>query len=82
MPFQEFSVESLERLLAQLKKAKLPNAKIEVSPSEDARHCTCSSSLVHVLVYTSHSISDEHEFKDLLALYQYCSDCKNAVRVL
>ncbi len=82
MPFQEFTANSLEQLLAELKKAKIPNARIEVSTSEDSRHYACSKPLVNVLVYTSHSLGEEQEYKDLLALYQYCPDCKNAARVL
>jgi hypothetical protein len=82
MPFQEFTATSVEHLLAELKKAKIPDARIEVSTSEDGRHYACSKPLVNVLVYTSHSLGEEQEYKDLLALYQYCPDCKNAVRVL
>ena len=82
MPFQEFTSPSLEQLLADLKKAKIPDARIEVSTSEDGRHYACSKPLVNVLVYTSHSLGEEQEYKDLLALYQYCPDCKNAARVL
>jgi len=82
MPFQEFTANSLEQLLAELKKAKIPNARIEVSTSEDGRHYACSKQLMNVLVYTSHSLGEEQEYKDLLALYQYCPDCKNAARVL
>jgi len=82
MPFQEFTANSLEQLLAELKKAKIPNARIEVSTSENGRHYACSKPLVNVLVYTSHSLGEEQEYKDLLALYQYCPDCKNAARVL
>src|SRR5436309_15795669 len=82
MPFQEFTANSLEQLLAELKKAKIPNARIEVSTSEDGRHYACSKSLVNVVVDTSHSLVDDQEYKDLLALYQYCPDCKNAARVL
>ncbi|HEV2120175.1 MAG TPA: hypothetical protein VGS11_08760 [Candidatus Bathyarchaeia archaeon] len=82
MPFQEFTATSLEQLLAELKKAKIPDARVEVSTSEDGRHYACSKPLVNVLVYTSHSLGEEQEYKDLIALYQYCPDCKNAVRVL
>jgi hypothetical protein len=82
MPFQEFTANSLEHLLAVLKKAKVPDAQIEVSASEDGRHYACSKPLLNVLMYTSRSVGEEQEYKDLLALYQYCPDCKNAVRVL
>ena len=82
LPFQEFTADSLDILLGQLKKAKIPDSRIEVSSSQDARHYACSRPLVNILVYTSHSIGEEQDYKDLIALYQYCSDCKNAVRVL
>jgi hypothetical protein len=82
MPFQEFTAENLEILLGQLKKAKIPDASIEVSSSEEGRHYACSAPLVNILVYVSRSIGEEQDYKDLIALYQYCSDCKNAVRVL
>src|SRR2546425_13212737 len=82
MPFQEFTATSVEHLLAELKKAKIPDARIEVSTSEDGRHYACSKPLVYVLIYTSHSLGEEQEYKDLIALNQYCLDCKNAVRVL
>jgi len=82
MPFQEFTAPSVEHLLAELKKARIPDAQIEVSTSEDSRHYACSKPLVNILVYTSRSIGEEQDYKDLIALYQYCSDCKNAVRVL
>ena len=82
MPFQEFTASSVEHLLAELKNAEIANARIEVSTSEDGRHYACSKPLVNVLVYTSHSLGEEQEYKDLIALYQYCPDCKNAVRVL
>ncbi len=82
MPFQEFTAVSLESLLADLKKTRVPDATIEVSASDDGRHYACSKPLLNVLVYTSRSVGEEQEYKDLLALYQYCPDCKNAVRVL
>ena len=82
MPFEEFTASSLEHLLGELKKAKIPDAQIEVSSSEDGRHYACSKPLVNILLYTSRNIGEEQDYKDLIALYQYCSDCKNAVRVL
>jgi hypothetical protein len=82
IPFEEFTADSLEILLRQLKKAKIADAQIEVSSSEDGRHYACSKPLVNILVYTSRNIGEEQDYKDLIALYQYCSDCKNAVRVL
>lgn len=82
MPFQEFTADSLDILLGQLKKADIADARIEVSSSEDGHHYACSQPLTNILVYTSRNIGEEQDYKDLIALYQYCSDCKNAVRVL
>lgn len=82
MPFQEFKASSLERLLAELKNAKIQNSHIDVSTSEDNRHYACSRPLVNILLYKSNNLGGEQEYKDLLALYQYCPDCKNAARVL
>ena len=82
LPFQEFTADSLDILLGQLKKADIADARIEVSSSEDGRHYACSKPLTNILVYTSRNIGEEQDYKDLIALYQYCSDCKNAVRVL
>ena len=82
LPFQEFTAESLDILLEQLKKTDIADARFEVSSSEDGRHYACSKSLTNILVYTSRNIGVEQDYKDLIALYQYCPDCKNAVRVL
>src|SRR5260370_42544599 len=82
MPFQELKATTLEQLLEELKNAKIPDARVEGSTSEDGRHYACSKPLVNVLVYTSHSLGDVREYKDLLALYQYCPDCKNSIRIL
>jgi|SRR5712664_1343940 len=82
MPFQEFTAKSLDDLLAELKKAEIADASVEVSSSEDGKHYACSAPLSNILVYVSRSIGEEQDYKDLIALYQYCSDCKNAVRVL
>jgi hypothetical protein len=82
LPFQEFKSSSLERLLTDLKNVKIPHSQIEVSSSEDARHYACSKPLVNILMYTSNSLGRDQEYKDLIALYQYCPGCKNATRVL
>src|SRR2546422_11733834 len=50
LPFQEFTVSSLEALLSILKKARLKDAEIEVSTSEDSQHRKCSNPMSHVLV--------------------------------
>jgi hypothetical protein len=81
LPFQEFTAPSLESLLGLLKKGKIKNSEIEVSSSEESQHTACSKPLYHVLVMTAKG-EGEGEFRDLVALYQYCPDCRMAVRVL
>lgn len=81
LPFQEFTVASLEALLNLLRKARIRDSEIEVSTSEEGQHTTCSKPLMHVLVTTGRGVG-EGQYKDLAALYQYCPGCGVAVRVL
>jgi len=82
MPFQEFTANTLDQLLEELKNAKIPTHESRCPRLRMVVTMLVSKPLVNVLVYTSHSLGEEQEYKDLLALYQYCPDCKNAVRVL
>ncbi len=81
LPFQEFRAPTLEALLDLLKNARIKDAEIEVSNSEESQHTMCSKPLVHVLVMSTKGASDA-AYKDLAALYQYCPECHLAVRVL
>lgn len=81
LPFQEFTVSSLEALLNILKKARIKDSEIEVSTSEESQHTTCSKPIIHVLVMTAKG-EGAGEHKDLAALYQYCPGCGSTVRVL
>ena len=81
LPFQEFTAQSLEALLNVLKRAKIPNSEIEVSTSDESQHTACSKPLVHILV-TITKQADAGELRDLAALYQYCPECHQGVRVL
>jgi len=81
LPFQEFTVPTLDGLLNMLKKARIKNSEIEVSTSEEGQHTTCSKPLVHVLVMSARNVGGD-VYRDLCALYQYCPGCGNAVRVL
>jgi len=81
LPFQEFTVSSLEALLNTLKKARIKDSEIEVSTSEESQHTACSKPIIHVLVMTAKG-EGAGEHKDLAALYQYCPGCGSAVRVL
>ncbi len=81
LPFQEFTAPTLDTLLNLLKKARIKEAEIEVSNSDESKHTTCSKPLVHVLVMSTKG-TDEAAYRDLAALYQYCPECHLAVRIL
>ena len=81
LPFQEFTVSSLEALLNILRKARIKDSEIEVSTSEESQHTMCSKPIMHVLVMTDKG-EGAGEHKDLAALYQYCPGCGITVRVL
>jgi hypothetical protein len=81
LPFQEFTVSSIEALLNLLKKARIKDSEIEVSTSNESQHTTCSKPLFHILVMTAKG-EGAGAFRDLAALYQYCPECRLAVRVL
>jgi len=72
MPFKEFTGDYFGAATRRTKEGQNSDARVEVSTSEDGRHYACSKPLVNVLVYTSHSLGEEQDYKDLLALYQYC----------
>ncbi len=79
VPFEEFPVPKLDDLLRHLEDAKPAGWVVEVSAMEDAQHFGCMQPLVHVLVHRS----DEAPAPESMGIiYQYCSRCKTAVRVL
>ena len=79
VPFEEFPVSELADLLRRLEEAKPADWIVEVSNTEDAQHMACMKSLVHVLVHRS---DEDPTPGSMGVIYQYCPNCKTAVRVL
>ncbi|HZY94852.1 MAG TPA: hypothetical protein VFE98_08370 [Candidatus Bathyarchaeia archaeon] len=79
-PFEEFSIPKLEDLLALVDKMRPPESVVEVSPVQDTPHVVCMMPLTHILVHSAEG--SEHQAEIVYAMYQYCSHCKLAVRVL
>ena len=69
----------LDDLLRHLEEAKPDGWVVEVSDLEEAQHVECMQSLVHILV---HSSAEGPAPGSMGVIYQYCSSCKTAVRVL
>jgi hypothetical protein len=79
VPFEEFSVPELDDLMLHLAKVKPDGWTIEVSTIEDAQHMDCMQPLVHILI---HSTDEDPAPRTMGIMYQYCANCKTAVRVL
>ncbi len=79
VPFEEFTVKQVEELVTQLEKSKPKDASIEVSPMEDSHHSPCMQEMTAVMV---HDIDESRDRPQIYALYQFCSICQTAIRVL
>ena len=75
IPFEEFSVKTIDQLVTELEKSKPDGATIEVAPMEDSHHSPCLQEMQSIVVQ---SVGPEGAF----SMYQYCRVCKTAVRVL
>jgi hypothetical protein len=74
--FQEFPVATIEVLVNQLEK---DGEGVDVLTIGGVHHLACGNPLENILIQTD---AVKHVPGDLLAVYQYCSGCKVAVRVL
>ena len=79
VPFEEFSVPDLGKLLGRLEKVKPEHWTVVVSDSEDAQHIDCMKPLAFINV---HPPEEDSSTETMGVLYQYCANCKTAVRVL
>ncbi len=61
-------------------KARPVESVVEVSPVQDTPHVVCMMPLTHILVHSTEGSEDHGE--KVYAMYQYCPQCKLAVRVL
>ncbi len=79
VPFEEFSVKELDRLVSELEKTKPPGATVELSAMEGSHHSPCMEEMQAVVVQT---VAPEGQSVHTVSMYQYCPKCKIAVRVL
>jgi hypothetical protein len=79
MPFEEFSVETLDNLVKDLEKSKPAGSVVEVSEMTDSHHSPCLQQMQAIVVQT---VDPEGNPIQTYSMYQYCSTCKLAVRVL
>jgi hypothetical protein len=79
MPFEEFSVKDIDQLVRELDKAKPEGAVVDVSAMEDSHHSPCLQEMQAIIVQ---SVGPEGQSVQTYSMYQYCSTCKIAVRVL
>ena len=79
VPFEEFTLKKVEDLVAQVEKSKPKDSKVEVTPMEDSHHAPCMQEMTAILV---HDMENTKGTPQIYAMYQYCPQCRTAVRVL
>ena len=79
VPFEEFSVKELDRLVGELEKTKPADAAVEVSAMEESHHSPCMQEMQAIVVQSGGA---EGQMVQTYSMYQYCPTCKIAVRVL
>ena len=79
MPFEEFSVKTVNLLVEDLEKNKPSGATVEVSTMEDSHHSPCRQEMQAIVVQ---KVGLEGQPVETFSMYQYCAACKVAVRVL
>ena len=79
VPFEEFPLKKVEELLVQLEKRRPKESRVDVTQMEESRHSPCMKEMTAVMV---HDVDTAIGTPQIHALYQYCSSCRTAVRVL
>ena len=79
MPFEEFSVKELDRLVGELEKTKPKDATVEVSAMEESHHSPCMEEMQAIVVQSNEASG---RVVQTYSMYQFCPTCKIAVRVL
>ncbi len=80
-PFQEFPVKSLEELVSQLEKSKPEGSLVEVTPIDEMHHSPCTQEMNTIVIHgdeTGRILRPDQ----LMAVYQYCAECRTAVRII
>ncbi len=79
VPFEEFPLKEVDQLVHELDKVKPAGSTVIATPMEDSHHSPCFKEMIVVMVHTPGN--DDHP-GEIHSIYQYCPECKIAVRVL
>lgn len=79
VPFEEFPVTDLGDLIRHLEMVKPDHWVVFMSDSDEAQHIDCMKPLAFINV---HPPEEDSSTQTMGVIYQYCSSCKTAVRVL
>jgi len=79
VPFEEFPLKEVDQLARELDKAKPDGSTVIVTPMEDSHHSPCLKEMIAVMVHTP---GKDDQPGEIHSIYQYCPECKIAVRVL
>jgi hypothetical protein len=79
MPFEEFPLKEVDELVHELDQVKPAGSTVSVAPMEDSHHSPCFKEMIVVMVHTP---GNDDQPGEIHSMYQYCPECKIAVRVL
>ena len=79
LPFEEFPLNEVDSLVHELDKVKPSGSTVIVTPMEDSHHSPCLKEMIAIMVHTS---GKDDQPSEIHSIYQYCPECKIAVRVL
>ncbi len=79
VPFEEFPLKEVDQLVHELDKTKPVGSTVIVTPMEDSHHSPCLKEMIAVMVHTA---GKDDQSGEIHSIYQYCPECKIAVRVL
>src|SRR5260370_16580225 len=79
MAFEEFPMKEVDQLVRELDKVKPAGSTVIATPMEDSHHSPCLKEMIAVMVHTA---GTDDQPGEIHSIYQYCPECKIAVRVL
>ena len=79
VPFEEFSLKEVDQLVHELEKVKPAGSTVIVTPMEDSHHSPCLKEMMAIMVHTT---GKDDRTGEIHSIYQFCPECKIAVRVL
>src|SRR2546427_5254439 len=79
MPFEEFPLKEVDQLVHELDKVKPAGSTVIATPMEDSHHSPCLKEMMAIMV---HTMGNNDQTSEIHSIYQYCPECKIAVRRL